>query len=118
MTDVVYEGKVRARNPDTSWDAAARQTETKIEALRRTIVFLLATGGDMTDEGLVDAYAELRETRPELVDATPQSIRTRRHEALVDGRVRDTGRRARTRSGSTGAIWGITQHGGGDEPTA
>jgi hypothetical protein len=118
MTDVIFEGKVRDRDTDTSWDAASRQTEDKLAAVQQTIVVLLGTRGDMTDEALVDAYTEYRESRPQVANVTPQSIRTRRHELHVAGRVKDTGRRLPTRAGSTAAVWSITQHGHHDEPTS
>lgn len=106
-----FNGLVRDRNPDTSWDAAAKQTTSKREALQAAIRVLLATQGDLTDEQIADAYVEYQRTRSWLPLTTPQSLRTQRHALHVAGTVRDTGERRPTRAGSTAAVWTLTPFG-------
>ena len=106
-----FDGIVRDRNPDTSWEAAAKQTFSKREALRAAIRVLLATRGDLSDEQIADAYVEYQRNRTWLPLTTPQSLRTQRKWLVVQGVVRDAGERRRTRSGSTATVWALTPFG-------
>ena len=108
MSGGQFDGLVRDRNPDTSWDAAAKQTTSKREALRDAIRVLLATHGNLTDEELADAYVDYQRGRDWLPMTTPQSLRTQRKWLEVNSVVRDTGERRRTRSGSTAAVWTLS----------
>lgn len=106
MSTLTYSGKVRARDPETSWSAAALQTDTRAEQIKAVIVDLLMVHGPLTDEQLVDRYDAAVFMR-DAPAATPQNVRTRRKALELDGRVRSTGRRARTRSGSTATVWAV-----------
>lgn len=106
MSTLTYGGNVRARDPETSWDAAALQTDTRAEQVKAVIVALLTTHGPLTDEQLVDRYDAAVFMR-DAPAATPQNVRTRRKSLELDGVVRSTGSRARTRSGSTATVWAI-----------
>lgn len=107
MSALEYRGKVRERDPEASWEAAARQTTQKVELIRSTICTLLGTHGPMTDEQLVDRFEAYAWLNPSVPNVTPQSIRTRRKALNVEGLVRDTGNRGRTRTGNTATIWAV-----------
>lgn len=113
-----FDGLVRDRNPETSWDAAARQTQEHRTAVASTIVILLSMHGPSTDEQIEDHYAEYIRTRPWITPVTPQSLRTRRKALWVEGRVRPTGEKQPTRSGSSAAVWALTPAGEEHEATA
>ncbi|UFS58919.1 hypothetical protein [Subtercola endophyticus] len=104
---VEFKGKVRARDGEPSWEAAARQNDEKVDAVKDAIVYLLNAYGKSTDEELVDLYEAYVFTNPSTPPVTPQSVRTRRHALLLEGRVVNTNERRRTRSGSTGAVWAV-----------
>lgn len=107
MSGVEYRGKVREHGRETSWDAAARQTEPKSSAVKATITSLLNRYGEMTDEQLFDRYEAAAYMDGDIPKVTATSVRTRRHEMHVDAKVTDTGRRGRTRAGSTAIIWAV-----------
>jgi len=113
-----FDGIVRDRDPETSWDAAARQTDERVNHLQAAISVILGTRGPLTDEQLVDEYDAYRASRPRVLAVTPQSIRTRRHELHVAGKVRPTGQRRATRSGSSGTVWELVPIGDEHEATA
>lgn len=77
---VEYRGKVRARDRETSWDAASAQTNTKTAALQILIYRELLEHGPKTDEELLIRLARLQ-------PVSPSGIRTRRHELEVAGWV-------------------------------
>lgn len=79
---VEYRGKVRARDRETSWDAASAQTNTKTAALQILIYRELLEHGPKTDEELLIRLARLQ-------PVSPSGIRTRRHELEVAGWVRE-----------------------------
>lgn len=79
-TAVEYRGKVRARDRDTSWEAAAAQTNTKTAALQQRIYLSLRDHGPATHEELLIRLGGT---------ATPSGIRTRSHELEVAGWVRE-----------------------------
>lgn len=100
-----YHGKVRDRDPDSSWEAAGRQTDSRVGELKAVILTLFRQFGSMSDEALVDRYEAHRWLNPGVPQVTPQSIRTRRHELTVAGTVFDTRMRGTTRTGSSCTIW-------------
>lgn len=85
----------RRTDPDTSHDAAE-----SIRNLRASQDAVLATFwrfGPMTDQELVDRYA-----------GPPQStsgLRTRRHELVDRGLIRDSGERRKLESGRLAIVW-------------
>lgn len=107
MATVEYRGKVRARDVETSWAAAQRQSDVRVDAVKVVILSLLGAYGPTTDETLVDRYEAYAWTHPSIPKVTPQSIRTRRHALKLENKVTDTGRRAPTRAGSTATVWAV-----------
>lgn len=105
--NVEYAGRVRARDPETSWDAAARQDESKADLVEGVIATLLITYGPLTDEELVDRFEAHAFMHTGVPRVTAQNIRTRRKALQLAGQVQDTGRRAPTRAGSTATVWAI-----------
>lgn len=95
----------RPHDPETSWDAAEAQTATRRQLVQAAIVTLINSHGPLSDERLVDLYEAHRFIHPSVPAATPQSIRTRRNELVVDGKVRAASKRGRTRTGSTCQLW-------------
>ena len=102
-----YRGAVRSRDPETSWDAAGLQDESKADLVKGVIVTLLKTYGPLTDEELVDHFEAYTFMHAGVPRVTPQNIRTRRKALQTAGQVRDTGRRAPTRAGATATVWAI-----------
>jgi hypothetical protein len=102
-------GLVRDRDIDTSWDAAARQYPKKREVIARVILNILHTQGAMSDERIWAHYEEMRKVGRGIPMTTPQAVRTIRHRLHYEGLVRDTGRRVRTQTGRTAAVWQCTR---------
>jgi hypothetical protein len=75
-----HRGKVRARDRDTSWEAASRQTNGKVAELQALIYTALQKYGPMTDEELMLKLGRL-------TPVSPSSLRTRRHELELMGWV-------------------------------
>jgi hypothetical protein len=102
-----YRGKVRARDPETSWEAAARQTPTKTAALRARIYEALS-GRPMTDEELLISAGRITST-------SPSGVRTRRHELVLAGFVSelrdDDGQTVKrdTLGGSPSIVWQVAR---------
>ncbi|GAA1768449.1 hypothetical protein [Agromyces humatus] len=95
----------RPRDPETSWEAADAQTTTRRQLVQAAIVTLINNHGPLSDERLVDLYEAHRFMHPSVPEATPQSIRTRRNELVVEGKVRAASQRGRTRTGSSCQLW-------------
>jgi hypothetical protein len=102
-----YRGRVRGSNPDTSWDAAAKQTTSKVERVQGAILDLLTRLGSQTHESLVEAYQGAAFLDDSIPDVTPQSIRTRARALATAGRIVDTGERRPTKAGATAAVWRV-----------
>lgn len=106
--DTDYRGKVRDRDPDTSWDAAAGQTRTKTWFLREEVYAILEHHGPMTDDELFAFRETLRSTRPDdHSPATPQSVRSRRSELHYLGRVVWTGDKRPSANGHPSNLWAV-----------
>lgn len=113
--DVEYEGKVRARDPETSWDAAAKQTRGNTQRLQDELLALFETFGPMTDDELIERrkqyYLEAESvydpngTNPAPFYATPQSIRSRRSELVTAGKVVWTGDKRTSNHGGPSRVW-------------
>lgn len=113
-----FDGLVRDRNPETSWDAAAKQTEGQVTAVASTIVVLLSMHGPSTDEEIEAHYAEYVRTRPWISPVTAQSLRTRRKGLWTAAKVRPTGEKRPTRSGGSAVVWELVPSGEEHEATA
>lgn len=106
VPDVDYYGKVRDRDPETSWLAAGRQTRTKTQKLRNELLVILQTVGPLTHEELVAFRSELRKRYPDLYKPSSESgIRTRTKELERDGRVRIADELGRTRMDGESQKW-------------
>lgn len=105
IPDVDYAGTVRARDPESSWEAADQQTRSKSQMVRDRIVELLAEHGPMTDEQIYDRYKAMMALATGWPMATPQSVRTRRKELELAGKVRWTGLRGRSQYGNPSNEW-------------
>ncbi len=90
----------RRTDPETSWEAA-RSVSKKLRETQTAVLTFLRQYGPMTDEKLVAEYALLHATPSQ----SPSGLRTRRGELVRQGLVRDTGRREKLRSGSSGNVW-------------
>ncbi|OIH95097.1 hypothetical protein [Curtobacterium sp. MCBA15_001] len=118
MTASTYDGRVRDRDPDTSWAAADQQSDGKTSQVVATIRVLLGSRGPLTHEELVDAYAEYGAEKPWVKTVTAQSIRTRTAEMHRRAEVRDTGQRRPTKAGGSAAVWELVPIGEEHEATA
>lgn len=107
MSTVEYRGKVRGRDPEASWEAASLQAESKVSRVQGVVVSLLDTYGPMTDEQLVEQYTAYAFMDSSVPNVTPQSIRTRRHEATIKGLVVNTGRHALSKLGNKATLWAV-----------
>ncbi len=84
----------RATDPATSKAAAA--SVTRIRESQETILYLLKTCGPMSDESI---YARVS------AGMSPSGARTRRSELVTMGRVKDSGRREKTKAGRQTIVW-------------
>ncbi|MGN6325713.1 hypothetical protein [Pseudolysinimonas sp.] len=102
-------GLVQARpavlDPGTSLDAAAKLDPSNLTLVQSAILRLLRENGPSTDERIESLYQVHRAQHPHLPMASPQSLRTRRHELVIAGQVRDSGKRGSTRYGNASAMW-------------
>jgi hypothetical protein len=106
---VDYHGLVRARDPGSSWEAAGQQNDVKIGRVTATILDLYKRFGPMIDEELCARYAEVEQSDPTVQRATAQSIRSRRHEAVVQSLVRDTRRHRPTSLGNPASVHALPE---------
>lgn len=98
---VPLEGKVRHRDPDTSWNVASVDPGSW-SSLQTAIVDILREHGPLTDEELHREYlAHAYETR------SPQRIRTARKELEVAKIVRRADLVGRTRYGNRSIKWEV-----------
>lgn len=95
-----YGGRVRTRDPRTSWDVAPIDDD-ELTALKRAILALLAER-PRTDSALIIGYAAAGHPF-----RTPQRIRTARAELVRKARVRDSGRDAPSPYGNRSTVWEI-----------
>ncbi|KRC60622.1 hypothetical protein ASE14_06425 [Agromyces sp. Root81] len=97
----------RPHDPETSWDAAEQQTESRRDLIKAVIVTILKNHGPCSDEEISDRFEAYRFVHPSVPNVTPQNLRTRRKELEVEGNVRATETRGRTRTGNTCHLWVI-----------
>jgi hypothetical protein len=91
---VVY--LARATDPETSHEAAESIGDRSQTQVR--ILALLETFGAMADEEIIKAY---RARWP----CSDSGIRSRRHELVTEGAVRDSGERVLTAAGRRSIAW-------------
>lgn len=108
IPDVEYKGIVRGRDPETSWFAASQQTKSKSAVLRDDIEWILRIAGPLNDTEIMDRYDTAQLYDPmRYRTATPQSIRTRRHELEVKGVVVATGTKRPSEHGGPSTVWRV-----------
>jgi hypothetical protein len=90
----------RRTDPDTSKEAAA--SVKNLTQTQNWILHAFKTYGGMDDEELIVQYRSFG------VLCSESGIRTRRAELVVAGKLRDSGKRGRTRSGRKSIIWELT----------
>lgn len=109
VPDVEYRGKVRDRDPETSWAAAGSQTRHGNASLRGHIVAVLRRKGALTHDEIYAQYLALNTESPDLHPmATPQSVRTRTSELHVAGTIRPTGAKRPSNTGKPAQLWELT----------
>lgn len=106
IPDVEYKGIVRTRDPETSWFAASQQTKSRSAILRADIHWILTVVGPLNDSEIVARYDAAQMLDPlRYRNATPQSVRTRRHELEVVGLVADTDTKRPSEHGGPSTVW-------------
>ena len=90
-----------------SLDAAAKQTPARTARVKAIIISLLAEHGAMTHEAIFEKYQERAGSHPLVPVITEQSCRTRTHDLVVQGHVRDTGMLGWSRLGNRATVWGL-----------
>lgn len=89
----------------TSSDAAALGAAVRDRA-KGVIMSILAERGALTDDELVRLYRDRAHAFTSVPLITPQSIRTRRHELVVAGQVREAGM-GRSTLGNRASLWAL-----------
>ena len=96
--------RARATDPETSHAAAA--SVRSIKESHTTILNLFKSCGPMTHDELIRLYRNSR-AQPEQSDS---GIRTRCHELVVNGKLRDTGARETLPTGRKSIVWGVANN--------
>lgn len=99
--------RARQSDPVTSHEAALEQRPAKVGAVQRVILDLLDHFGPLTDEQLVARFDEHVAAAEDAPPVTPQSVRTRRAELVLDGKVRAAGL-SRSARGNRARTWTIS----------
>lgn len=99
--------RARTTDPATSHAAARSIPAGQLRDSQEAILRLFRELGPMTDELLVERYQDAVDDglRP---SQSPSGIRTRRDELTGQGRLRDSGRKTRTRSGQQAIVWELS----------
>jgi hypothetical protein len=110
--------RARRKDPETSHEAARHASEN----LRKSQYAVLAAFrelGAMSDETLVDRYAELHGQSPTTYpDQSPSGLRTRRHELVLLGKIVFTGRRDENAAGKVKPrLWRLAAEAKGERVT-
>lgn len=90
--------------------AAGEEPAGTASPVQNAVLKLLRLHGQQTDDQLWDRYRDAINRGDDIPFASPQSVRTRRHELAVAGDVRPAGR-GRSRYGRTATIWALTAQG-------
>ena len=91
------EAVARRTDPQESWDAA--RSVRDIRRSQAEVLSILRRFGPLTDEAIAYRAHDVG------IVQSPSGLRTRRRELVDLGLVLDTGRRAKTVSGRSTAIW-------------
>lgn len=104
-----FEGKVRDRDPETSWNAAAINPDDWSE-LQSEVVDILRDRGPLTDEAIYREYVARRRHHA-LKPRREQRVRTARKELQLGGFVTVSKLPGRTASGRNATVWKLTEKG-------
>ncbi|TQK19114.1 hypothetical protein FBY40_1605 [Microbacterium sp. SLBN-154] len=94
-----------ALDSGTSLEAAALQTDARTSRVQAVIMSILAEYGPQTDDEIVDRYNARAGAHPAVPTVTPQSIRTRRRELVVAGKVREADAFGFSKLGNRASVW-------------
>jgi len=89
----------RRGDPDTAHQAAEALTAPTLRASQEAVLGLFHQVGPMTDERLVHRYGFGPPRQ------SPSGLRSRRHELVVLGKLKDSGRREKLASGRLAVVW-------------
>lgn len=96
--------RARAIDPPTSHAAARSIKAQELRQSQEAVLEVFRLNGAMDDVELVERYiAHARDRRVKA--QSPSGIRTRRHELVDAGQIRDTGRTVRLESGRHAIVW-------------
>jgi hypothetical protein len=95
----------RRTDPSTSHQAAA-SVNHKLRESHQHVLLVMRDHGDMTDEELVEFYG-YAVNRGVVPSQSQSGIRTRRRELTDMGRVMDTGRKRKLKSGRNAIVWRV-----------
>lgn len=98
--------RARTTDPETSHQAARSVDPGRIREMRQQVLVLFRVLGPMTQRKLVEQYQARYDK-----DASDSSIRTRCHELVEGGHVKDTGRKERLPSGRCAVVWAAKEGG-------
>lgn len=99
--------EARTTDPTTSHEAADSIGEATLRESQSWVLAVLAYTGPATDEKLVSDYCSLADRWDHIPPQSPSGIRTRRHELVGMGKIRDTGTRAALHSGRNATVWAV-----------
>lgn len=106
---VPFSGKVRDRDPETSWNAAAINPGCWSE-LQAEVVSILRDRGPLTDEAIYREYV-VRRRLANVMPRREQRVRTARKELELSGFVTASKLQGRTASGRSATVWKLTEKG-------
>jgi hypothetical protein len=98
----------RANDPETSKQAAASVTNTKL--VQRSILGIYSKQLGLCDSELIDIYYAWVDAGL-AVNASPSGIRSRRAELVAMKYLADSGQREKLPSGRSSVIWYLTREG-------
>lgn len=88
----------------TSSDASGKQSAQTKDRAKAVILSLIAEHGPLTDDEIVFLYRDRAHAYTSVPLITPQSVRTRRHELVIAGLVRESGI-GRSDLGNRATLW-------------
>lgn len=105
---VAPEPRARPTDPATSHAAAKSLRAQELRRNLEAVLSLIEKHGPMDDVELVDRYVEAVAAETLHVQS-PSGIRTRRHELVEAGRLRDSGRKTRLETGRYAIVWELPE---------
>ncbi len=105
MTALPARTRPAALDSGTSLEAAALQTNARTDRVKAVIMSVLAEYGPQTDDEIIDRYNDRAGAHPAVPTVTPQSVRTRRHELVIAGQVREADAFGFSNLGNRASVW-------------